>query len=91
MRLFFTLIVLFATHCLFAQPMPATSMLLVNSLYDEQGPVISPDGRTLFFTIGNHPQNVGGKKDPGDIWISRRTGDQWSAPVHAGELLNNRG
>lgn len=91
MRLFFAFAVLFTARCLHAQPLPANSLLLVNSLYDEQSPVISPDGRTLFFTVGNHPQNVGGQKDPGDIWISRRAGDQWSAPIHAGELLNNRG
>ncbi|MCI0752100.1 MAG: OmpA family protein [Flammeovirgaceae bacterium] len=63
---------------------------LINSPYDEQNPVISPDGNTLFFTIGNHPQNVGGKKDAGDIWFSRKTGDVWSAPVHGGSLLNDR-
>jgi outer membrane protein OmpA-like peptidoglycan-associated protein len=63
---------------------------LVNSLYDEQNPVISPDGSTLFFTVGNHPKNIGGKKDPGDIWFSRWLGDQWTAPIHGGSLLNDR-
>ena len=64
---------------------------LVNSSYDEQNPVISPDGKTLYLTIANHPQNIAGKKDPGDIWISVWVGSSWSAPVHAGSLLNNRG
>ncbi|MBK8291602.1 MAG: PD40 domain-containing protein [Flammeovirgaceae bacterium] len=45
-------------------------LALLNSPYDEQNPVLSPDSKTLYFTIANHPQNVGGKKDPGDIWIS---------------------
>jgi outer membrane protein OmpA-like peptidoglycan-associated protein len=63
----------------------------VNSPYDESSPVLSPDGATLYFTVGNHPLNVGGKKDPGDIWISRRTGSAWSSPVHGGSLLNNKG
>ena len=62
----------------------------VNSGYDEQNPVLSPDGTTLFFTIGNHPSNIGGKKDAGDIWFSRREDTRWSAPVHAGPLLNDR-
>jgi outer membrane protein OmpA-like peptidoglycan-associated protein len=63
---------------------------LVNSPHDEQNPVVSPDGKTLFVTIGNHDQNIGGKKDPGDIWISRLIDGQWSAPVHAGPILNDR-
>lgn len=64
---------------------------LVNSSYDEQSPVISPDGKTLYITISRHVQNIGGKQDPGDIWVSRWMGDQWSAPVHAGPILNDRG
>ena len=66
------------------------SLRAVNSGYDEQNPVLSPDGTTLFFTIGNHPSNIGGKKDAGDIWFSRREDTHWSAPVHAGPLLNDR-
>lgn len=62
----------------------------VNSAYDQQNPVLSADGRTLYFTIGNHPDNIGGIKDPGDIWFSRREGSGWSAPVHGGTLINDR-
>jgi OmpA-OmpF porin, OOP family len=64
---------------------------LLISPYDEQNPMITPDGKTLFFTISNHPQNTGGVRDPGDIWFSTWTGSQWSAPVHGGPLLNDRG
>jgi OmpA-OmpF porin, OOP family len=64
---------------------------LVNSGSDEQSPVISSDGKTLYLTVANHPQNVDGLKDPGDIWISIWTGTDWSAPVHGGLVLNNRG
>lgn len=73
-----------------AQPAPV-DFPGVNSSYDESSPVLSPDGSTLFFTVANHPSNIGGKKDPGDIWISRRTSAGWSAPVHGGSLINNRG
>ncbi|MBX2966777.1 MAG: OmpA family protein [Cyclobacteriaceae bacterium] len=69
----------------------ASSFALVNTTYDEQNPVVSPDGRTLYFTVSNHPQNVGGQRDPGDIWVSQWLGNGWSAPVHAGPTLNNRG
>lgn len=61
----------------------------INSPYDEQNPVVSSDGKTLYVSIANHPQNIGGKKDPGDIWISVKEGENWSVPVHAGILLNN--
>jgi OmpA-OmpF porin, OOP family len=64
---------------------------LLISPYDEQNPMIAPDGNTLYFTISNHPQNTGGVRDPGDIWFSTWTGSQWSAPVHGGPLLNDRG
>lgn len=87
--LFFGLTVLVAG--VQAQVLNTTAFQLVNSREDEQAPVISPDGKTLYFTIGNHDQNVGGKKDPGDIWISLWVGGQWSAPVHAGPVLNSRG
>lgn len=62
----------------------------INSGYDEQNPVLSPDGQTLFYTIGNHPSNTGGIKDPGDIWFSRKEGTEWSKPLHGGSLLNDR-
>ncbi|HRE67205.1 MAG TPA: OmpA family protein [Cyclobacteriaceae bacterium] len=64
---------------------------LVNSGYDEQNPVISPDGKTLYVTIANHPQNIGGVKDPGDIWVSVWANNEWTTPVHGGLVLNNRG
>lgn len=90
MRLLFLPALVLACEFLLAQPSPDHSFKLVNSLYDEQNPAVSPDGKTLFFTVGNHPQNIGGKKDPGDIWLCRWTGSQWSAPVHGGSLLNDR-
>lgn len=72
-----------------AQQTDQQPFALVNSSYDEQSPVLSPDGKYLFFTISNHPENVGGKRDPGDIWFSILAGGQWTAPVHAGPLLND--
>jgi outer membrane protein OmpA-like peptidoglycan-associated protein len=43
----------------------------VNSKFVDTHPVISPDGRTLFFARQNHPDNRGGNRDPQDIWYSR--------------------
>lgn len=89
MRFRSLIVSLFLLSALHAQDM-REPLRLINSPYDEQNPVLSPDGNTLFFTIGNHPSNIGGKKDPGDIWFARREGAGWSAPVHAGSLLNDR-
>jgi hypothetical protein len=42
------------------------------------------------FTIANHPQNTGGMRDQGDIWVSvLAENNQWSAPVHAGSEIND--
>jgi OmpA-OmpF porin, OOP family len=90
MRLVVTASLFLFVSCLLAQEVPDMSFQLVNSLYDEQNPIVTPDGQTLFFTVSNHPKNIGGKKDAGDIWFSRWMGKQWSAPVHAGSLLNDR-
>lgn len=70
---------------------PGIAKPFTASPYDESNPVVAPDGKTLFVTIANHPQNLGGKKDPGDIWISTLGADnQWSDPVHGGNVINNR-
>jgi len=42
----------------------------INSPYSEKGPIISPDGRTLYFHRTNHPQNRYGARDSQDIWYS---------------------
>ncbi len=81
---------LFGVQSLTAQRLNANSFQLVNTSFDELHPVMSPDGRTLYLTIANHPQNIGGKKDQGDIWYSTRLEtNQWSAPQHAGASVNN--
>lgn len=90
MRLFFSFVLIVSSFTLSAQVLNSDSFRSVNSFFDEQNPMISPDGQTLFFTVGNHPSNVGGKRDPGDIWFSRLQEGQWSEPIHAGSLLNDR-
>jgi OOP family OmpA-OmpF porin len=72
-----------------AQNIVSAPFKLVNSPYDEQNPVITPDGKALYFTLANHSQNVNGKKDIGDIWISLWIGGQWTAPVHGGNVIND--
>lgn len=74
-----------------AQLLSAEKVSIFNSTFDEQNPVLSADGNYLFITRCNHPQNIGGLKDPGDIWIAHFNGAQWSAPVHGGSELNDKG
>lgn len=42
----------------------------VNSRYVDTHPVISPNGRTLYFARQSHPENVGGNRDPQDVYYS---------------------
>jgi outer membrane protein OmpA-like peptidoglycan-associated protein len=58
----------------------------INSPYDEVLPVISPDGKTLYFDRTNHPANAG--KD--DIWYSTlRSDGKWNEAKNIGSPLNN--
>ncbi len=90
MRFFLLIVSLIFSPVIWAQRFNGKIFEAVNSAFDEQNPVLSPDGNTLYFTIGNHPANAGGKRDPGDIWISRMEGSQWSIPVNGGPLLNDK-
>lgn len=58
----------------------------LNTQFDEQNPVLSPDGQTLYFTRSNHPQNIGGERDPGDIWYSTLGPEGWSRAIHASKI-----
>ena len=59
----------------------------VNSSYDEINPVLSPDGKTLFFVRVNHPENNFGDYDSEDIWYSDKINDStWSKAVRLPDL-----
>jgi outer membrane protein OmpA-like peptidoglycan-associated protein len=62
----------------------------VNSEYSELNPLLSPDGKTLYFSRKNHPENIGGTKDKEDIWYSEldSTG-QWQLAKNMGSIFNN--
>jgi len=64
----------------------------VNTEYKELRPLISPDGKTLYFSRRNHPGNVGGVNDYEDIWYSKMSNNgEWMEAVNAGAPLNTRG
>jgi OmpA-OmpF porin, OOP family len=89
MRKCFFIVLLLIPAFLQAQD-EAAALSLLNSELDEQCPVLSPDGKLLAFTISDHPQNIGGIHDLGDIWFSRKSEAGWSKPVHGGSLINNK-
>ncbi len=63
----------------------------INSSYDEQNPILSVDGKILYFTRKNHPENSGGKKDKGDIWFSRLgAAGNWEKAERLKGPINNK-
>jgi len=62
----------------------------INSSFIDTKPVISPDGRSLYFVRQNHPDNIGGKSDPQDIYVSQWVNGEWSAARNAGYPLNDK-
>ena len=63
----------------------------VNSIYQEFGPLLSPDGKTLFFGRREDPNNIGGVKDSEDIWYSNwdESTGKWLEAKNMGIPLNN--
>ncbi len=88
MRLFLFLLVMGGAR-LFAQVQYERLPKAINAPLDEQNPVLTPDGRTVFFTLSNHERNVGGKADKGDIWFTTWTDSVWSAPRPVTALSNS--
>ncbi len=62
----------------------------VNSEYSEYNPLLSPDGKTLYFSRKNHPENMGGEKDKEDIWFSELDENgKWMLAKNMGSQFNN--
>ena len=61
----------------------------VNSAYREIAPVISPDGKTLYYTRWKHPDNLGNSKNQ-DVWFSEMQKDgKWGLAKPIGQPINN--
>lgn len=67
----------------------------VNSKWQELAPVVAPDGKTLFVTRWNHPDNFGpiepkSKKKKQDVWFSTlESGKAWGMAQNIGNPINN--
>ncbi len=60
----------------------------VNTQYHDSAPVIAPDGKTLYFTVNDHPENTRGKGSQ-DIWFSESGADgSWTKAQHMPAPLN---
>lgn len=87
----FACCLIFSPLALAAQVEPARPLSFqVNSGYDESWPMVSPEGRALYFSRIGHPQNMG-ETDAPDIWVAyRMPGGQWSKAVNLGAPANSR-
>lgn len=64
--------------------------ITINSQFDEAKPIISPDGKTLYFVRQNCPSNFKGKKDLQDIYYSQMIDDKWLMAKNLGFPLNDQ-
>lgn len=78
------------THSLIVGAQPKVENLgnAVNSEYNEINPVISPDGKTLFFGRVSHPQNAHGQEGSQDIWYTELNNNQWTLAKRMAQPLN---
>jgi outer membrane protein OmpA-like peptidoglycan-associated protein len=61
----------------------------VNTRYNEVSPVVSPDGKSLYYFVANHPENTYGKDGSQDIWVSSLDDKgQWMKAKHLGSPFN---
>ncbi|WP_426059309.1 OmpA family protein [Hymenobacter sp. B1770] len=67
----------------FGAPVPISPA--INTSYNEGAGTISGDGKTLVFASCDRPKAIGNC----DLYISRRTGNNWSAPVNLGTNVNS--
>ena len=62
----------------------------INSKFTEAKPLVSHDGNTLYFSRLFHPDNIGGKADPQDIYVSKFINGQWTTAQNKGFPLNDQ-
>ncbi len=94
MKLLYSLLFLLAFLSSIAQEISPRYELVkmsdaVNTRYNEVSPVISPDGKSLYFFVSNHPENNYGKENSQDIWVSTLDDKgQWTKAKHLGSPFN---
>lgn len=67
----------------------------INSRYEDLNPIVSPDGKSLFFVRHGHPNNIGDTpydsiRNNDDIWVSHLDlGGNWQPAYNIGKPLNS--
>ncbi|MFT4733446.1 MAG: outer membrane protein OmpA-like peptidoglycan-associated protein [Algoriphagus sp.] len=68
---------------------------VLNSIYGEVAPIITPDGNTLYFTRSHHPDNIKDSRNNNaeikqDVWYSNKNAqEKWSSPRNLGRPVND--
>ncbi len=63
----------------------------INTSSSELLPIITADGKTLYFVRDDYYGNLGTDKDHNDIWYSTFNGSSWTRAKNIGRPLNNSG
>ncbi len=63
----------------------------INSQYNEMNPIISADGKKLYFSRRSHPENIKGIADLEDAYSSDNFKGVWSKAKNLGYPINNGG
>lgn len=90
MKPFFTLYLLLTTTLSFSQQLTLENLgPNVNTPHSELNPIISANGRKLYFIRSDHPENNNGTEGSQDIWYAEldSTGT-WGKAIHAPRELN---
>lgn len=82
-----TLVAQTGTHTIVTKAVLENLGTNVNSSASELLPVITADGKTLYFVRDGHSANFASQ----DVWFCTWQGSGWSPAVHPAEPLNHRG
>ncbi len=73
----------------FSQRFELIKLKELNSIYHDAAPVVSPDGKKLYFFVVGSPANTFGKEGTQDIWMSTKDDKGvWSPAQHLASPFN---
>src|SRR5258706_5434439 len=64
----------------------------INSNAEEVSPLVSPDGKSLYFVRVLCPENIGGRFSGADVWVSHYDSihSNWGKPSNTNEVFNDK-